>query len=272
MDDKTIFVQIASYRDPELLPTIKDALERAANPERLVFCICWQHSDDDDWDNLDLYKNDPRFKILNIPYKVARGACWARWIIQQNYGGEDYTLQLDSHHRFVDNWDQELIEMLESLRSEECKKPLLTAYIPNYYPTEDPKRRGRVPWKMNFDKFTPEGIVFFLPAEITNFNQMKLPIPARFYSGHFTFADGTFAVEVQHDPSFYFHGEEITLAVRAYTHGYDLFHPHKIIAWHEYTRKGRTKQWDDDATWYVKTMKLIKSKEAIRSRWTRCNR
>jgi len=28
-----------------------------------------------------------------------------------------------------------------------------------------------------------------------------------------------------------------------------LFHPHKIIAWHEYTRKGRTKQWDDDKTW-----------------------
>jgi hypothetical protein len=24
-----------------------------------------------------------------------------------------------------------------------------------------------------------------------------------------------------------------------------LFHPHKIVAWHEYTRKGRTKVWDE---------------------------
>lgn len=66
---------------------------------------------------------------------------------------------------------------------------------------------------------------------------MTEPVPARFYSGHFTFADGIFAEEVQHDPTFYFHGEEITIAVRAYTHGYDSFHPHKILAWHEYTRK-----------------------------------
>jgi hypothetical protein len=54
---------------------------------------------------------------------------------------------------------------------------------------------------------------------------------------------------VQHDPEFYFHGEEISIAVRAYTHGYDLFHSHKVLIWHEYTRKGRTKQWDDDKEW-----------------------
>ena len=28
-----------------------------------------------------------------------------------------------------------------------------------------------------------------------------------------------------------------------------MFHPHKIIAWHEYIRKGKTKQWDDDKEW-----------------------
>jgi hypothetical protein len=63
---------------------------------------------------------------------------------------------------------------------------------------------------------------------------------------------GQFCKEVQHDPEYYFHGEEISIAVRAYTHGYDLFHPHKVIVWHEYTRKGRVKQWDDDKTWNVK--------------------
>jgi hypothetical protein len=56
-------------------------------------------------------------------------------------------------------------------------------------------------------------------------------------------------LEVPHDPDYYFHGEEISIAVRAYTNGYDLFHPHKVIAWHEYTRRGRPKQWDDVKTW-----------------------
>jgi hypothetical protein len=62
-------------------------------------------------------------------------------------------------------------------------------------------------------------------------------------------------LEVPHDPEYYFHGEEISIAVRAFTHGYDLFHPHKVIAWHEYTRKGRTKQWDDDKIWHLRNAK-----------------
>ena len=58
-----------------------------------------------------------------------------------------------------------------------------------------------------------------------------------------------FCKEDLHDPLFYFHGEEITIAVRAYTWGYDLFHPHILIAWHEYTRQGRAKHWDDHQDW-----------------------
>ncbi len=84
---------------------------------------------------------------------------------------------------------------------------------------------------------------------------MTEPIPARFYSAHFAFTVGQFCKEVPHDPEYYFHGEEISIAVRAYTWGYDLFHPHKVIAWHEYTRKGRTKQWDDDKEWWEKNIK-----------------
>ena len=44
---KTIFVQIASYRDPELVPTIKDCIAKAKHPERLTFGVCWQNSPDE---------------------------------------------------------------------------------------------------------------------------------------------------------------------------------------------------------------------------------
>jgi len=46
----------------------------------------------------------------------------------------------------------------------------------------------------------------------------------------------------------------MSITVRAYTYGYDLFCPHIIIAWHEYTRSYRTKHWDDDKEWWKKDL------------------
>jgi hypothetical protein len=249
MKKNKIFVQIASYRDPQLPFTLKDMIENASKPENLVICIAHQY---DDIHAIDEYKGDKRFKILDIPFSESKGACWARHKIQQEYDGEEYTLQLDSHHRFTKNWDTELIKMIKHLKKKGHKKPLLTGYIPSFDPDKDPQERVQVPWKMNFDRFIPEGAVFFLPASIDDFKERTEPVPARFYSAHFCFTLGEFCKEVQHDPEYYFHGEEISIAVRAYTWGYDLFHPHKVIAWHEYTRKGRTKQWDDDKEWHIR--------------------
>ena len=247
--DKSIFVQIASYRDPQLLPTLDNLLDKADRPEDLTICIAWQHSEEDEWDNLDKYKGDPRVIIIDIPYEESKGACWARNIIQGKYGNQAYTFQLDSHHRFIEGWDTELIGIYEELKKDGVQKPLLTSYIPAFNPDTDPKGRTQEPWWMTFDRFTPEGVIFFLPAVIPGWKDMTKPIPSRFYSAHFVFTAGKFCLEVPHDPEFYFHGEEITIAVRAFTHGYDLYHPHKVIAWHEYTRKGRTKNWDDNPNW-----------------------
>ncbi len=247
---ESIFIQIASYRDPELIPTIDNLLANADYPDRLVLCIAHQYSKDDKWDNLQKYADDSRFIIIEIPYQESLGACWARNQIQQHYNNETYTLQLDSHHRFVKGWDTMCISMLKELQSKGHKKPLLTSYIPSYNPSNDPQDRHPKPWGMSFDRFIPEGVVFFLPYHMEDY--INEPVPARFYSAHFAFTLGVFCEEVPHDPLFYFHGEEITIGVRAFTWGYDLFHPHKVIAWHEYTRVGRTKHWDDDKNWGAK--------------------
>lgn len=265
----TIFVQIASYRDPQLIPTLHALIDNALHPENLHIGICWQHADDEGFDIFANAGFDPittvddagptghplfftgykgaTFTIIDVPHTASKGACWARWSIQQLYAEEKYTLQLDSHHRFVPHWDKLCIDMLESLRYK-SKKPLLTAYIPSFDPENDPAGRDRNPWQMNFDRFIPEGAVFFMPAAIDNHANLTEPMRARYYSAHFCFVDGSFATEVQHDPEYFFHGEEISIAARAFTHGYDLYHPHIIVAWHEYTRKNRTKVWDDHTT------------------------
>jgi len=247
-----IFVQIASYRDPELVNTIEDMLAKAKKPKNLVLAIARQYANEDGFDNLDKWKKDKRFRILDIPYEDSNGACWARNLVQQLYDGEEYTLQIDSHMRFNQDWDDTLIKMLKDLQKKGYKKPLLTSYACSFEPTNDPAGRVQEPWRMVFDRFSPEGNVFFNPETIPNWQNLNSPVPARFYSAHYCFTLGEFSREVQHNPEFYFHGEEISIAARAYTHGYDLFHPHKVMIWHEYTRKGRTKQWDDDSQWVDK--------------------
>ena len=232
-----IFIQIASYRDPQLIPTIKSALENAKKPNNLVFGIDRQFHPDDKFDDLSEYSGDERFRVLDIPYNESKGACWARNQIQQVYDKEAYTLQIDSHMRFAPNWDVEMIKMVKDLQNKGYKKPLLTGYVSSFDPDNDPNGRTQEPWRMAFDRFIPEGAVFFLPETIPDWRNLTEPVTARFYSAHFCFTLGKFAKEVQHDPEFYFHGEEISIAARAYTHGYDLFHPHKVLIWHEYTRK-----------------------------------
>lgn len=247
-----IFVQIAAYRDPQLIPTIKSMLENAKKPKNIIIGIARQFHPEDGFDDLTEYENDKRFRILNIPHTESKGVCWARHQVQQLYNGEEYTLQIDSHMRFEKDWDDTLIKMIKKLQKQGHPKPLLTGYVSSFDPDNDPQGRVNEPWRMTFDRFTPEGVVFFLPEVIPGWNEIKDPIPARFYSAHFCFTLGQFSTEVQHDPEFYFHGEEISITVRAYTHGYDLFHPNKVVIWHEYTRKGRTKQWDDDKEWHLK--------------------
>ena len=255
--NQRIFIQIAAYRDPELIPTINSIIDNADQPENLRFGICWQNHPDDDFDSemYELMKTDDRFQVIDVDARRGHGTCWARHSLQHLWCEEEFTLAIDSHHRFVPHWDSEMKSMYYYMQDKGHEKPLFTGYITSYKPwlensdgtNEKSLKNGFEvdPWKMIIDRFIPEGAMFFLPTSMDKSEQRE-PIPSRFYSAHFAFSSGKMCREVPHDPNYYFHGEEISLAVRAFTHGYDLFHPHKIIAYHEYTRKGRPHHWDDN--------------------------
>ena len=115
----TILVHLPAYREPELIPTIKSALENAKNPERIHFGICRQYNPEDGFDNIDEYRDDPRFKIKDIPYEQAKGLAYARGIINDELlTDEDFVCQLDSHHRFAENWDETLIDWYYELKDD----------------------------------------------------------------------------------------------------------------------------------------------------------
>lgn len=246
-NNNNIFISVAAYRDPELIPTIKDCIAKAKYPEKLSFGICWQK---DETENLDEVLSQATIRLHTCDWKESKGACWARHTIQKHlYHNEQYYLQLDSHHRFLQDWDEHLRYLYFSSGS---KKPIIGTYGTTYWPEtdKDDSSLKNEPYRIiSFDSFGEDGDLISRPQFIRDHlklrEEKKDLIPARLLSGHFIFTDGHFCRECLYDPNLYFRGEELTLSARAYTHGYDMFHPTYTIIWHEYLRKEQHKHWED---------------------------
>jgi hypothetical protein len=243
-----IYIQIPAYRDNELQPTLYDLIDKSSCKQNLRICVAWQH---EKHEKLDFdFIEEHGIELIDIPAHKSQGCNWARALLQERWMDEKYTLLLDSHHRFVSAWDQQLVDMYEGLKCSGIAKPVISGYLPVYDPADDPDARQQVPLKMVF--FSRErGLLFRLKSrKIEVCQSMVSPFPAHLISLHFLFAEGTFNEEIEMDPSIYFFADEIAISLRAYTSGFDLFHPHKIIGWHLYNRTGtRIPHWDDHPEW-----------------------
>lgn len=234
----TIFVSVAAYRDPELVPTVLDCLAKARHPEQLRIVVCWQHFGDEDVSPL---TSHPRVELLDFDARESRGACWARAEIMRRYAGEDWFLQVDSHTRFAPGWDVRLIELAAATGAD---KPLLSCYPPTYEPDAAFTGAGQ-PTQITFDRWTGDGLPVFGQEHIPDWELRETPVPAHYIAAGFLFAPGSFVHEVPYDPGIYFHGEEITISARAFTWGYDLFHPAEVLSWHYYIRQDNPRHWTD---------------------------
>lgn len=243
---ENIFVSIASYRDAQLIPTVQDLLAKGTHPERLRIGICWQHGPEEP--PLPFH-NDPRFRVLDIDWRASRGACWARAEIMKLWQGEAWFLQVDSHCRFAAGWDRRMIEMAAGLVEKAMSpKPILSTYAAPFTPASTPGMKERLagdPQTMSIQTFTEDGIPQLKPLGISDWRRRSLPVRARFLSAGFLFAPGSFVEEIPYDPELYFFGEEVSMTLRAYTNGYDLFHPHENLVWHDYVRAYATRHWED---------------------------
>lgn len=255
-----IFIGIASYRDSELIPTLINMVGNSAHPEKLFISVCWQEETRDfsvftdigakvteaTDDNPDVIRMDYHGAILNIHFVhfyQAKGACWARYCCEQYYTDESYFLQIDSHCRFIKNWDSELIDYYNSLK-DEFKKPVISGYPPGYIPatedTEEVLNHGIA--RMVFNHFNDGDIPSFIPVALLDDKQHTRGC---FLAGGFLFTIGQFVTDVPNDPQVFFLGEEISMSARAFTHGYDVVYPNKIFLYHFYGRKGCDKIWGD---------------------------
>ncbi len=265
MEDDLILVQIPAYRDPQLVHTLDSLFAEAAHPERLRVSLCWQCAPRDRLPRR--YLDAPAIHIDRVDYRESRGANWARSRAQRQWRDEPYSLVIDSHLRFARHWDRKLIAMLRDLKAAGIRRPALTCYPPDFDPRTYPAGRSQVPLKIYKEAYIDGILAHFAGFELPLHHWLQAPVPAQFLALGFLFTEGRFNREVPFDPGVYFFGDEITTGLRAYCHGYDFFHPHRVLAWHAYDRNTRGAHWNDHADWRVRDRgSMLRVRRILRGR------
>lgn len=258
--ESRIFVSIASYRDPEIVKTLKDLYAKAIGPQLLDVVVCLQEEPEKANILLDFEKKY-NLRVLYVDAKTSQGCCWARAQINKCYAGQEFALQIDSHHRFIEQWDSIAKEMLAECETQ-SEKPILTSYLPPYSPEMEESEFPKHPCKIMALSFTQTDTVAFAPCYFDHkqrerVERTKRPQRTAFFSGHFCFSRGKIVTQVPYDEELYFAGEEDTMAVRLFTHGWDLFCMNRVLAWHYYSREKRPKHWEDHKGWWRKNRRAL---------------
>lgn len=251
----TIHVQLPSYRDCELKNTILALRGMAADPERVHIAVCCQGEDPETLQWLDTV---PDLTYMYYAEEDAPGTCRARYDCNRMLRDEDYVLHLDSHMRFSKHWDVMLLDQLARCRDE---RAILSGYCQGYndYLT--------APW--DAEVFTEkalcaaiietvggyygQGITPFLQA-VHTCNSGGEPVHGALVSGHFLFGPARLDREIPFDPCMYFVGDELPMALRYFTHGWNVYHPGVCCVWHLYQRAkvlaahGLPFAWPDSTT------------------------
>lgn len=244
----SIFISIASYRDPELVRTVRSAIDNAARPQDLYFGIVLQEIEKDE-PNLSWI---PNLSLIKMHPKFARGAGFARAKAMELYNNQDYYLQVDSHTVFEKNWDLICIEEHNKAKIIAGNDKIILSYFP---PPYELKTDNTVHFIKN-DKKKPPYATKQKPhltsrnhwtAKRMEFSDPNRPQPEMSTTvlAGFIFTTGNIVQEVPYDPEISFFGEEICFSAKAWTRGWDIYSPSKVVLYHFYLREGYTKIWSD---------------------------
>lgn len=245
----SLFISIASYCDPLLPFTLERALATAGAPDQLHFGVVDQGLEGTP--RLPHPGGRARLSQVRVDALDARGPCWARSLAMSLYDGEDWFLQLDSHMDFDPGWDEQLAAQARELGAP--GRGLVLSSYPNAFvleagqPVRRPTTRGVLAHVVRPGAaFEPDHPV--LPFEAHPVEGVQA-LPGFHLGAGCLFAPGRLVQAFPYDPWFYFHGEEQALALRLYTHGWDIFHTAALPIHHLYNNNAsgappRPMHWD----------------------------
>ena len=266
----SIFISIASYQDPLLVSTIYSAYQNANDKDALVFGVCDQSDNPDNILDIEFAK---QIHYDHVDPLFAKGPCWARHRAQSFFQDEDYFLQIDSHTQFSPGWDEKFITELNKIESmgasdDYFAKPIITSYPRSFEVLDFEKGL----FSLNTGDKHTQVITYrkdslFLKSSFSR--QIGIPTKcldnthAYLMAAGCIFVRGSFVKEIPYDGNYYFYGEELSMALRAFTHGYSFFHIPDVPLFHLYTDLSnipRKLHWDpeDDKDRAIKWNELEK--------------
>lgn len=243
---ETIFISIASYRDPKTQDTINSLISQAAFPNNLRIGIVEQNLKEDNF-----HCTPIRNKVKIIKLNEGVGPAHARFIASTLWNNETYFLQIDSHTSFIKNWD---IIIINDLKKCPSIQSVLTCYPPPKIPKENINVRSITEnWTWDKDHH------IIAQGKISKPTQE--PSLGIFVSAGFLFTRAKpFLEQIPFDPNlkFLFQGEEILLSARLFTCGWNVYHPSMCVCAHDYLRYNQPKVWNDKKEFWEKNKIVVR--------------
>jgi hypothetical protein len=243
-----IYVSVASFMDLELGFTIYDMLSKAKYPNRLFVSIY-----DQDDQHVDLTKIFEKFNFTSyvhkkVHYADSRGVGHARYETQKNLSfGHKYYFQIDSHTRFIQDWDVELIYDYEFFN------PHWEKYIYSTYPQafefgDDDEKETLV--QQNFSnnlKIVSSNIGVFFESKYDDYVESPEGQETGYFCGGFAF--GYASLFPKNNVYAYFTGEEQMLSVRFFDNDIKIVAPFRNYIFHDYDGGLRKRNWEKNSDW-----------------------
>jgi hypothetical protein len=190
-----------------------------------------------------------QIRIKTINAVEAKGPMFARHVIEKEmYRNEKYYLLIDSHTKFTPKWDVHFIEMLKQCPSE---KPILTMYPANHNAIGTNKKKiikldsssssKTKSSYLRFKKFNKKSGLPEIEGPLYRMQPLS-PQKSIFWAACCSFTLGEIIKQAPFDPNYQyvFMGEEIAMAARYYTSGWDFYNPTFMIITHLWERKRPT--------------------------------
>eukprot|EP00584_Thalassiosira_punctigera_P021344 CAMPEP_0172555108 /NCGR_PEP_ID=MMETSP1067-20121228/57994_1 /TAXON_ID=265564 ORGANISM="Thalassiosira punctigera, Strain Tpunct2005C2" /NCGR_SAMPLE_ID=MMETSP1067 /ASSEMBLY_ACC=CAM_ASM_000444 /LENGTH=608 /DNA_ID=CAMNT_0013343617 /DNA_START=65 /DNA_END=1888 /DNA_ORIENTATION=+ len=253
LNERTVFVAIASYRDWQCVDTVTSIFSAAKHPERIRVAVVDQivAGEDGSCDvprspcggdpdqPLCLYKN--QIDVFQMEAELAVGPVFARHLGHRLYRGEYYSMQSDAHVTFTRGWDVDIISQIEATGDEMA---VLSTYLTDIVGSIDQKTglslrktrpimcnteyEGGAQGKHLRHLSQPEGM-----PDIHGMPQLQ-----PYWAAGYSFSRGHFIAAVPYDlyQPMIFQGEEMSIGLRGFTIGYDFFAPEKSVCFHSYAK------------------------------------
>ena len=243
MQKHKIYVSIASFMDKELFLTVENMLKTASFPSRIVPSIYSQDTEHPDLEKLFKEYKVKEYFYKRVHYTESRGVGKARSETYKNLSTDyRYNLQIDSHMRFVKNWDEKIISDYEEMQKL-WGTSVLTLYPPWYQISGNKEIYGKDVFLLDVVQSENEFLGF--DAKYNEKRKCeKTGVDSGYFCGGFAFGLTDYFLKVPYDPNIFFNGEEQTMSLRFFQERIKLIANQEVYVYHDYEGTNRKRPWE----------------------------